>query len=96
MTDLRKSRLDAWWQDKLNSAMEKHYPKIIEAYSLVDAWKRDGWNDGTTTLFGVYQFGTQYRMCSFPDYGEPENVPAQPKFEHTGWYDPSKDKEPDQ
>jgi len=93
MSDVRKPSLDAWWQDRLNSAMEDHYPNLIGKYNLVDAWKCDGWNDGTTTLFGVYQFGTQYRMCSFPDYGEPENVPALPKFEHTGWYNPIKDME---
>lgn len=85
MVELRKRGLSNYWQDQLNKRMEKHFPEIIEGFSLVDAWKADGWNDGTTTLFGVYQFGVSYRLFSFPDYGEPASEAVTPKIEHTGW-----------
>jgi hypothetical protein len=96
MTEIKKTVLDNWWQDKLNNLMEKHYPKIIGHYCLVSSWKRDGWNDGTTTLFGVYQSGTKYRRCSFPDYGVPSSAPVYPTFEHTGWHDAIYDEADDQ
>ena len=86
MVEIKKPRLDDWWQDKLNNMMEEHYPEVIGESVLVASWKRDGWNDGTTALFGVYQLGSLYRRCCFPDYGEPENVPVQPTIEHTGWH----------
>lgn len=89
MVDLRKPKLNNWWLDRLCRNMETHYPDIIGTYSLIDHWKQDGCNDGTTTLFGVYQFGTKYRMCKFPDYGEPSMTTVQPKFEHTGWEKPA-------
>lgn len=93
MAELRKSVLSEWWQDKLNRAMERHYPEIIGNWSLVDAWKVDGYNDGTTTLFGVYQIGVNYRLCAFPDCGDPRTHPVRPKFEHTGWENPTESKE---
>ena len=88
MNKLRKPSLSPSWQDALNRKMEKHYPRVIENWSLVDAWKQDGWNDGTTTIFGVYQSGVKYRMCVFPPYGRPSSTPANPIFEHTGWAGP--------
>ena len=93
MTDLRKPTLSRWWQDRLNNAMEDNFPEVIGCWSLVDAWKTDGWNDGTTTLFGVYQYGENFRMCSFPDYGKPTTEPVFPVFEHTGWKNPLSDLE---
>lgn len=94
MGELRKPSLSDWWQDRLNEAMEKHYPEIIGYWSLVDAWKVDGYNDGTTTLYGVYQRGVNYRLCTFPDYGESKTYPVHPKFEHTGWENPIELEEP--
>jgi len=93
MGDLRRPALSLWWQDRLNDAMEKHFPGIIGHWSLVDAWKVDGWNDGTTTLCGVYQSGVKFRMCRIPDHGEPTTDPVRPVFEHTGWENPIKDRE---
>ena len=92
MCDLRKPSLNDWWQDVLNERMGTHYPDVIGFGVLVDSWKRDGWNDGTTTLFGVYRDNEGvYRECRFPDYGEATSRIVQPRFEHTGWID---DKEP--
>ena len=93
MTDLREPSLSPWWQDKLNDLMEQHFPEIIGHWSLVDAWKVDGWNDGTATLFGVYQSGVKFRLCKFPDYADPTTEPARPILEHTGWHNPINDKE---
>ena len=95
MGDLRKPELSPWWQEKLNAAMEKNFPEIIGHWSLVDAWKEDGWNDGTTTLFGVYQSGVKFRQCRFPDYGEPTTEAVRPAFRHIGWEGLAEDKEQD-
>ena len=83
--DLRGGSLSNWWLDKLSDLMEEVYPDIIGHGELIDHWKRDGWNDGTTTLFGVYRVDGVYRRCSFPDYGEPASETVQPLIEHTGW-----------
>lgn len=97
MSDLRKPSLDPWWQNKLNGLMEKHFPEIIGHWTLADAWKVDGWdgwNDGTTILFGVYQSGVKFRMCQFPDHKEPTTKPVHPVFEHTGWHNMITEEEP--
>jgi len=83
--ELRKGSLSSWWIDQLSTQMEKLYPDIIGHYYLVDHWKRDGWNDGTTTLFGVYEKDGQFVQVSFPDYGDATKDDVTPKFEHTGW-----------
>jgi hypothetical protein len=83
--ELRKFKMTPFWQNALNDRMEEHYPDIIGSQHLVDAWKRDGWNDGTATLYGVYQQGDQYTICIFADYSEPEKKKVTPKIEHTGW-----------
>lgn len=83
--DIIERKLTQFWQDALNSQMEKHFPNIIATETLVSAWKVDGWNDGTSTLHGVYQFGVRYTMCVFADYEEPKKKRVTPIFEHTGW-----------
>lgn len=85
MSDLRKGSLSDWWLVRLSEKMEKHYPDIIGYGTLVDHWKIDGWNDGTVTLFGVYEHEGKFKRCSFPDYGEPGVADVFPRVEHTGW-----------
>jgi hypothetical protein len=86
MVEMRKPKLTGRMQDKLNHLMEEHYPDIIGNWSLVDAWKHEGgYDDWPITLFGVYQSGVHYRLCSFPDHGTPLMQSVTPKFEHTGW-----------
>ena len=80
MTDFRKSQLSERWKDKLNDLMEEHYPDVIGQGLLVDAWEV-----GATEIFGVYQCGEEYLMCSFQDYGEKKSQPVRPIFTHTGW-----------
>lgn len=88
MPDLRKPSLSDWWQNRLNEKMEAHYPDVIGYCDLVDSWKQDGWNDGTTTLIGVYRDNEGvYRECRFPDYGETTSQIVHPRFEHVGWSD---------
>lgn len=89
--ELRDRRLNNWWQDKLNAEMEKHFPDIIAHCTLVESYKVDGWNDGTTTLYGVYQLGVKYTRCVFPDYGEPKAKTVTPVFAHVGWETPNAD-----
>ena len=84
MTDFRKGSLSPFWLNALSNRMEQHFPDIIGDGELVDHWKVDGWNDGTTTLYGVY-FHEIYVRCAFPDYGEPRCEGVTPRFEHTGW-----------
>ena len=81
---IRKSGLSDWWLDNLSDRMHEHFPDIIGTGDLIDCWKRDGWNDGITTLFGVYKVDSFFQ-CSFPDYAEPECVTVNPIFKHTGW-----------
>ena len=83
--ELSEPSLSDWWQDALDKKVEHFYPEVIGNNFLVDSWKTDGWNDGTTTLYGVYQCGGKYLMCSFPDYMSPSCTEVEPKFEHTGW-----------
>lgn len=85
MDQLRKGNLSDWWLDQLSKNMEKHFPEVIGMGTLVDHWKIDGWNDGTTTLIGVYKSGNAYYQCLFPDYGEPSRKEVRPVFKHTGW-----------
>ena len=82
---LKSGTLSAWWLDRLSELVEINFPDVIGCGELTDHWKVDGWNDGTTTLFGVYKVGEFYWMCKFPDYAEGESVLVNPKFEHTGW-----------
>ena len=82
---LERKVLSSFWQDSLNRKMEKNYSDIIGSWCLVSSWKVDGWNDGTTTLHGVYKSGDVFVMYSFPDYGEPSKSHVKPVFEHTGW-----------
>lgn len=84
MMDLIKEPLSTFWQDQLSNKMEEHFPDIIGHGELVDHWKVDSWNDGTTTLCGVY-FREVYVRCTFPYYGEPSSEVVTPRFEHTGW-----------
>jgi hypothetical protein len=85
MTKMRLASLSEFWLDELSESMEKHYPQIVGEGKLVDHWKIDGYNCGTTTLFGVYSIGTTYYQCTFPDYRAPTKKEVTPKFEHTGW-----------
>lgn len=82
---LKKGTLSDWWLNQLNSLMDKHYPDIKTACQLVDYWKQSGWNDGTVTLYAVYELGGVYVQVSFPDYGPPCKNIVKPMFEHTGW-----------
>tara|TARA_R110002167_G_scaffold145911_1_gene337101 strand:- start:206 stop:475 length:270 start_codon:yes stop_codon:yes gene_type:complete len=83
---LRGITLDDWWQDQLNKEMERHYPETIGQGRLVESYKIDGWNDGTSTLYGVYEFGGAfYVQCIFADYAEPKHRIVNPVFEHVGW-----------
>ena len=82
---LRKLDLGGWWQDKLNNAMEQHYPATIGQGKLVDSYKVDGFNDGTSTLYGVYEFGGAYVQCIFADYAEPKRRIVNPVIKHVGW-----------
>ena len=83
---LSKGTLNNFWLDSLSNHMEKHYPDVIGYMVLVDHWKIDGWNDGTTTLYGVYESDNGgYFLCSFPDYGEPQKKTVTPQYEHVGW-----------
>ena len=82
---IQDRRLDPFWQDSLNAMMEKTFPDVVGDGILVQSWKQDGWNDGTTTLFGVYMYRDLYTMCVFPDYREPYSRTVKPRFEHTGW-----------
>ena len=84
MSEFRKGSLSPFWLDSLSKQMEGHFPDIIGHGQLVDHWKVDGWNDGTTTLCGVY-FREAYVRCAFPDYGKPTSEVVLPRFEHTGW-----------
>jgi hypothetical protein len=83
--DIPKKTLKPFWQDSLNAMMEKTFFDVIGDGILVQSWKQDGWNDGTTTLFGVYLCGAQYVMCVFPDYEKPRSSIVKPRFEHVGW-----------
>ena len=85
MTKLKDGKLSVWWRNKLSALMEKHYPDVIGSGALTDHWKRDGWNDGTTTLHGVYLVDDVYHLCVFPDYQDHFRKVVTPKFEHTGW-----------
>ena len=86
MLELRKPALNARGQERLNQKMEAHYPDVIGLCELADSWKLDGWNDGTTTLFGVYRDNEGvYRECRFPDYGEATSRVVRPRFEHVSW-----------
>lgn len=88
LPSLKKPSLSGWWLDRLSERMEKHYPDVIGHGVLVDAWKVDGWNDGTSTLYGVYKIGDSdagYIQCVFADYSDPVKRQVKPKFEHTGW-----------
>lgn len=82
---LKQHKLDGWWQDRLNKNMEKHFPDIIGDWNLVSSWKIDGWNDGTSTLQGVYERNKTFKMCSFPDYLQPTCELVRPVFAHVAW-----------
>ena len=82
---LKSGTLSDWWLDKLSEKMEVAYPDIIGHGRIVDHWKVDGWNDGTTTLTGVYKLDGEFWVCCFPDYGSPSKHTVKPRYAHTGW-----------
>jgi hypothetical protein len=82
---LKQVKLDDWWQDRLDESMKKHFEDIIGEWQLISSWKVDGWNDGTSTLHGVYEKGGIFKLCAFPDYLAPTCELVQPVFAHVAW-----------
>jgi hypothetical protein len=85
-TSLRKGVLSTFWLKSLVERAEKHFTDVTARGTLVDHWKQDGWNDGTTTLFGVWNCDGTYYLCAFPDYDTPTKHVVQPRIEHVGWH----------
>ena len=85
-TSLRAGRLNTFWQDRLRSEFGKHFPLVSQFSKLIDHWKIDGFNDGTTTIYGVYDIGDkEYWMLTVPDYAEISWAPVVPRIKHVGW-----------
>ena len=83
---LKDRAFDQFWKSQLDVRMEENFPDVIGYCGLVDCWKVDGWNDGTTTIYAVYKSdGGIFVQCEFADYNEPEKTKVEPVIEHTGW-----------
>jgi len=82
---LNTDKLDPFWGDMLSDRMERTFPDVIGHGELVRSWKQDGWNDGTSTIYGVYLVDGVYNLCTFPDYQKPSCIKVVPHFEHAGW-----------
>lgn len=89
MSNLRKSTLSNFWQDKLNRCMESSFPKTLETYLLIDSYMESFHKDSNkedVRLSGVYQDpqSNKYYLCIFQG-NKSYYKQVVPRFEHTGW-----------
>ena len=61
--------LSEFWAKALIDGTRKAFPDVFDTAPLIESWKVDGYNDGTATLFGIFQTGPDtYERVTLPDY----------------------------